>query len=143
MTLDAETISAILGAIGLSSIVAATINAISNRKKTGADATKIITDAALDVVTQLQDRIKDLLAEVEDLRARQDETDRKNTSARRALRKHHEWDLELVRVINKHLPTRVDLLPPPPLLEDEPEFQHEDPKKMSWSFSTKTQKRKR
>ena len=141
MTLDAETISAILGAIGLSSIVAAAINAISNRKKTGADATKVITDAALGVVTQLQDRIKDLLEEVEELRARQDETDRKNASARRALRKHHEWDLDLVRVINEHLPTHVDLLPPPPLLEDEPEFQHEDPKKMSRSFNTKTLRR--
>ena len=129
MTLDAETFSAILGAIGLSSIIAAAINAISNRKKTGADATKVITDAALGVVTQLQDRIKVLLTEVNELRTRQDEQDRKDAAARRVLRKHHEWDLALVRVINQQLPNHADLLPPPPLLEDEPEFLHEDPKK--------------
>ena len=118
MAVSAETVTAIIGAVGLSSIVAAAINAISNRKKTGADATKVITDAALGVVTQLQTRIKDLLAEVNELKEREDARDRREEAARRALIKHDEWDRTLVRVINENLPGRKDLLPPPPLFDD-------------------------
>lgn len=119
MALNAETVSAIVGAVGLSSIVAAAINAVSNRKKTGAEATKVITDAALGIVTQLQARIKDLLDEVNDLKIREDERDRREEQAQRALLKHHQWDLQLVSIINGNLPEHKGLLPPPPLFNDE------------------------
>lgn len=123
MAINAETVTAIVSAVGLSSIVAAAINAISNRKKTGADATKVITDAALGVVTQLQSRVKDLLDEVKELKAREDARDQREEAARLALMKHHQWDLRLVDLINESLPTRVDLLPPPPLFQEEPTLQ--------------------
>lgn len=118
MAVNVETVTAVIGAVGLSSIVAAGINALSNRKKTGADATKVITDAALGVVTQLQSRIKELLEEVQEMKAREDDRDRREDAARRSLMKHHEWDQQLVRIVNEHLPGKVDLLPPPPLFED-------------------------
>src|SRR5688500_14739195 len=105
MAIDAQTVSAVVGAVGLSTIVAADINAVPNRKKTGADATKVITDAALGIVTQLQARIKDLLVEVNDLKAREDERDRREDEQQKALMKHHQWDLHLVGVINESLPT--------------------------------------
>lgn len=119
MAINAETVSAVVGAVGLSTIVAAAINAISNRKKTGADATKVITDAALGVVTQLQSRIKDLLGEVQELKAREDERDRREDAARRALIRHHQWDVRLVSIINESLPGHKNLLPPPPLFHED------------------------
>lgn len=125
MNLHAETVATLLAAVGFSGIVAALINAISNRKKTGADATKVITDAALGVVTQLQERIKELLAEqsnlktqVNDLEEREDQRDAREHAARRALLKHHEWDLRLARFINENHPDHADLLPPPPLFDE-------------------------
>ncbi len=119
MVVNAETVSAVVGAVGLSTIVAAAINAISNRKKTGADATKVITDAALGVVTQLQSRIKDLLGEVQELQRREDERDRREAAARRALIRHHQWDVLLVSIINESLPGHQSLLPPPPLFHED------------------------
>lgn len=116
---NAETVSAVVGAVGLSTIVAAAINAISNRKKTGADATKVITDAALGVVTQLQSRIKDLLGEVQELQRREDERDLREAAARRALIRHHQWDIRLVSIINESLPAHQNLLPPPPLFHED------------------------
>lgn len=119
MPIDAQTISAVLGAVGLSTIVAAAINAVSNRKKTGADATKVITDAALGVVTQLQSRIKELLDEVQELKAREDSRDLREDAARRALIRHHQWDLRLVSIVNESLPGHKNLLPPPPLFQED------------------------
>ena len=122
MAIDVETVSAVLGAVGLSTIVAAAINAISNRKKTGADATKVITDAALGVVTQLQSRIQDLLGEITELKNREDARDRREEAAARALLRHHQWDLRLANIINEHLPDHEHLLPPPPLFQEQDWF---------------------
>lgn len=119
MAINTETVTAVISAVGLSSILAAAINAISNRKKTGADATKVITDAAVGVVTQLQSRIKDLLDEVKEMKEREDARDRREEAAARALMLHHQWDLRLVDLINDKFPGHADLLPPPPLFQDE------------------------
>ena len=126
MEINAETVTAVLGAAGLSTIVAAAINAISNRKKTGADATKVITDAALGVVTQLQTRITELLGEVAELKKREDERDRREELATRALLRHHQWDLRLVAIVNEALPEHKNLLPPPPLFQEESPFGPQD-----------------
>lgn len=119
MAIDGQTVTAIVSAVGLSGIVAAAINAISNRKKTGADATKVITDAAVGVVTQLQMQIGVLNAEVNTLKGREDDRDQREVLAQRALLRHHQWDLNLYEVVNRHLPNHVHLFPPPPLFEDE------------------------
>lgn len=126
MAIDAQTVSAVVGAVGLSTIVAAAINAVSNRKKTGADATKVITDAALGVVTQLQARIKELLDEVQELKAREDSRDRREDAARRALIRHHQWDLRLVSIVNESLPGHKNLLPPPPLFQEDDWLNEQD-----------------
>jgi hypothetical protein len=120
MAMSGETISAIVGSVAASGVLAGLINAISNKRKTGADATKVITDAALGIVTQLQARIKELLEEVSDLKAREDARDQREDQSQRALMKHHQWDLELVSIINQSLPDHKGLLPPPPLFEGQP-----------------------
>lgn len=115
MVFDADTVSTIIGAIGISSIIVAVINTLSNRKKVGADVTKVITDAAVGVVSQLQIRVKDLLTEVVDLRLRDTERDHQEMATYKLLLAHQQWDLELVRLINNQLKEYTYLLPPPPL----------------------------
>lgn len=127
MAINAETVTAIVSAVGLSGIVAAGINAISNRKKTGADATKVITDAALGVVTQLQAQIKALTDEVTLLKQREDERDKRDDRSKRALMSHHQWDLGLADLVNRQLPDHVHLFPPPPLFLEEPETPRKPP----------------
>jgi hypothetical protein len=126
MNVNAETLWAFFGSMGLATIVVAFINTVSNRKKTGADATKTLTDAAMGIVTELRSSLSDALAEVNALKKREDERDakdeerdRRDAIRQRNLERHHQWDQQLVDVINEHLPTHVDLLPPPPLWEEE------------------------
>lgn len=126
MNVNAETLWAFFGSMGLATIVVAFINTISNRKKTGADATKTLTDAAMGIVTELRSSLSDALREVAELKQREDdrdakdeERDRKDRIRQRNLERHHQWDQQLVDVINEHLPTHVDLLPPPPLWEED------------------------
>ena len=66
--METSTVVAILGSVASSSILAALINFYANRKKVGADATKIITDAAASVVSTLK-------AQVDELERRDDERD--------------------------------------------------------------------
>jgi len=126
MDLDADTVWAFFGSMGLATIVVAAINAISNRKKTGADATKTLTDAAMGIVAELRSSLAEALKEVAELKRREDERDEKDEERdrrdeirERNLVRHHEWDIELAVVINEHLPSHVDLLPPPPLWEED------------------------
>jgi hypothetical protein len=126
MDVDAETVWAFFGSMGLATIVVAAINALSNRKKTGADATKTLTEAAMGIVTELRSSLAEALKEVAELRGREDERDKKDEERdrrdeirERNLVRHHEWDVELAVVINEHLPSHIDLLPPPPLWEED------------------------
>lgn len=125
MEFSSETLWAFFGSMGLATIVVALINSLSNKKKLGADATKTITEAALGIVTELRSSLTDALKTVKELEDREDERDkkdrerdRKDAVRERNLQRHHEWDVQLAAVINKHLPSHVDLLPPPPLWED-------------------------
>jgi hypothetical protein len=126
MNFNPETIWAFFGSMGLATIVVAGINAISNRKKTGADATKTLTDAAMGIVTELRSSLTDATNEVAEMKKREDERDvkdaerdRRDVIRERNLVLHHEWDVVLADVINEHLPSHVDLLPPPPLWEED------------------------
>ena len=117
--MDGQTITAIISAVGLSSIVAAIINAWSNRKKTGADATKVITDAALGVVTELRSQIAEANAKQDSSDKRIQELEYQARENLRRLNEHHQWDIELAAFVREHLPAHADKLRQPPPLFDE------------------------
>lgn len=52
-----ETVVAILGGLGVGTILAAVVSGLFNRRKLGADATEVITRAAAGVVTSLEAEI--------------------------------------------------------------------------------------
>lgn len=55
---------------GGGAIVLALVQALLNRKKLGADTASVLTKAAAELVQPLRDRIHELEAEVDELRAR-------------------------------------------------------------------------
>lgn len=110
----------VLGAGGLGAIITAIIAAVSSKRKLGAEATKIITDAAAGVVTNMQQEI--------DRQKRQNDEDRADHRAaiqtlmfnhaeemeevRRVLQLHVAWD---AIAIAKMADFGVQLPPAPPL----------------------------
>jgi len=106
-----------LASLGLGAIVSAIVAGLFSKKKLGAEATKIITDAAAGVVTQMQDRLNRAeqreaaaerrLEEVEEAHARE------RDAWWDALTLHAAWDT----VINAKLRDLgvTDLPEPPPL----------------------------
>lgn len=105
--MDAAAFGTVLTAVAGSGIIAALINFFANRKRVGADATKIITDAATSVVSSLRTR-------VEELEEREKERDSMIDEWRDLLQTHAPWDLAAVSALNKFAP-QTHLAPPPPL----------------------------
>ena len=106
--MDASTVATILGAVGFSGIAAATINFFANRKRGGADATKIITDAAASIVTSLRER-------VDELERREDERDDWEEEIREASVAHAQWDMDRIAELARFAP-QLKIKPPPPML---------------------------
>lgn len=144
---DATTVATILGSIGFSGMTVAIINFYANRKKVGADATKIITEAAASVVSSLRGQVDDLRArederderdeqrdqEMEELERRyrrrerewasrleelEDRHHKEELARRKALDKHGEWDTLATKSLNEVIPP-INLPPPPPLYPTE------------------------
>lgn len=59
---------------GIGGVVVTAIQAMVNRRKLGADTASVLTKAAAELVQPLRDRIHELEAEVEELRARVKQT---------------------------------------------------------------------
>jgi hypothetical protein len=93
----------ILASATVAGILTAFVNGYFNRRKLGADTTKIITDAAAAVVTSTQTRLGLLEQEMGEVR--------------RALRIHEPWDREAVRKLRAANPP-IDISEPPPLYPD-------------------------
>lgn len=132
-------IIAVLGTGGLSAIIAAAITGLFSKRKLGAEATKIIADAAATVVTDLRQSLTDQKALVVTnnaehaalvvkltaehaaaLMANEDKMREMSRSHadeleeyRRTLQQHVAWD---VLVIAKMADVGVELPPAPPLL---------------------------
>lgn len=92
--MDGATILVGLGAIGGTSTVTVFVQGMLNRRKLGADATKIITDAAAGVVTTLNVENKRLDDEIVDLR-------RENASLRRAVVAQRVYSAAAQREVNR------------------------------------------
>ena len=74
--MDANQLFALLGSASLAGVLGAVVNAVVNRRKLGAEATVIITQAAGGIIGTLQDDNARLRADNDQLRARVDQLER-------------------------------------------------------------------
>lgn len=112
----------ILASSGFGAIIAAVITGLYSKKKLGAEATKIITDAAAGVVTTLQGEIQRLQKRM-DQQTEDHETEMKSMASahvrereewRRVLQLHVSWDAIAIAEVAKlgvQLPAAPPLLP--------------------------------
>lgn len=97
----------VLVAIAASGVLGAVINGLVNRRKLGADATKIITDAAASVTDTMQKRLASL-------ESKEDERDAEEVAWRFTLAIHAAWDRKAIDIIRTAIPS-ADIDDPPPL----------------------------
>lgn len=116
-----ELVVAILGAGGLSAIIAAVVTGLFSKRKLGAEAAEIITKAAAGVVTNLQAEIDRQVELREDQAVRFKKTiaaliqshATELREVRRVLQAHSNWDAV---VTAKMAEVGIALPPAPPLL---------------------------
>lgn len=119
-----STIVAVLGAGGLGAIAAAIVTGLFSKRKLGAEATEIITNAAAGVVKSMEGQ----LARSEQAR-REDQAEHAREMAemaaahvaernewRKVLQLHVAWDvLAIQRMAEQNLDGKPELPPPPPV----------------------------
>lgn len=97
----------LLGASGIGGIIIAVANAIFNRRKMGADTTKIIEEAATSAVNRTEadnGRLREQLREIEDRHRREvGEVERRHQQEIRSFREEHRIDRENDRHENEQL----------------------------------------
>jgi hypothetical protein len=123
--MTAEALLQLLGSAGLAAVLVAIINAVVNRRKLGAEATKMISDAAAGAVKDARDDNVRLRAENSEFRARilaleerqeerEGEWEVERREWRRVLQVHAAWDqLAIERIAGREPP--IDLPDAPPL----------------------------
>jgi hypothetical protein len=125
---EMSTVLTFLGSAAVTTCIGLVVQAIVNRRKIGAEATKVITDAASSVVANYRLDNADLRLQVVDLLAKvtrlegivdQQEAEQEANAVYRArsralLIKHGEWDELAVQIIRSVIPP-IHLPPPPPL----------------------------
>jgi 3-hydroxyacyl-CoA dehydrogenase len=94
---SADVVVAVLGAGGLSAILGAGITAMSSKRKLGAEATKIITDAAAGVVTSMEHQLERAQQALESAEQRHEAYMNRMASAH--VRERDEWK----RVLQLHV----------------------------------------
>ena len=123
-----EPIVELLISTGVATVVVAVINGFITRRKLGAEATKIITDAASGVVERVEadntrlrqadahktEQINMLEERVDVLEDREREWEAREREWVRILQDHAAWDTIAIRMIADALPS-VHLPDPPPL----------------------------
>lgn len=115
-----DTVVYLLGAGGLGAIITAIVAAISSKRKLGAEATKIITDAAAGVVTNMQGEInrqkkqndEDRAAHRAALQTLMFNHAEEMEEVRRVLQLHVAWDAIAIAKMNE---IGINLPPAPPL----------------------------
>lgn len=119
MNVDPALMLAIVGAGGVGAVFTATLNALVNRKRLGAQAADIIQRAAAGVVTTLQDEDKRKGLRIAELERRETELEervacleREREADRHAAQLHAAWDHLAVA----ELSTSGSRLPAPPPL---------------------------
>ena len=101
--MDGAAVVTLLTSVTGAGVIAAVVNGLINRRKLGADTTKVITEAAASLVGMTQGRLDTLEKEM--------------TEVRKALRIHEPWDREAVKKLRSADPP-IDILDPPPLYPD-------------------------
>jgi len=119
--MSSDVIVAVLGTLGVGSVAAAVVAGLFSRKKLGADATKIIQEAASGVVSDLREELGRADAKVDRAEAKMDAMRvafaEERESWRRVLQLHVAWDSIAIAKVNSLLPPGSEPLPPaPPLL---------------------------
>jgi hypothetical protein len=117
---SADVVVAVLGAGGLSAILGAGITAMSSKRKLGAEATKIITDAAAGVVTSMEHQLERAQQALESAEQRHEAYMNRMASAhvrerdewKRVLQLHVAWD---ALAISKLAELHLNMPPTPPL----------------------------
>lgn len=97
----------VVTAVFTSGLLTAIITGIFNKKRLGADAAKIITDAAASVTSTMSSRLRELEAK-EQMREREED------EFRIKLERHEAWDRKLVQKI-RQMDSSVELEDPPTL----------------------------
>ena len=111
--MSSEVVVAILSTLGIGSVAGAVIAGLFSRKKLGADATKIITEAAAGVVTDLRAEVGRADAKMDRMRAA---FEAERESWRRVLQLHVAWDTIAIAKYNAMCTPGDELPPAPPLL---------------------------
>lgn len=122
--MSTDVVVAVLGTLGIGSVAGAIVAGLFSRKKLGADATKVITEAAAGVVADLRaelgradDKVTRAEAKVAKL-VLAFEAERETW--RRVLQLHVAWDAIAIAKVNAMCKPGDELPPAPPLLPPSP-----------------------
>lgn len=129
MNITGGTVLQLLFSAGVTTVVVTVINGFLQRRKMGADTTKIITDAASGVVARIESDNDRLRTEAVTHRTREDSLDSRIDALEahierlveerfawvKLLRAHSDWDDTVVAQIRKALPG-IAIPDPPPLI---------------------------
>lgn len=114
-----ELLPTIAASTGLSAILLAIVNAIFNRRKTSAEATSVITQAAGGLVANLNADNLSLRGEnqllktqVQELLDKDERRDRREERVRDAMKEHNEYDKKMAEKLRE---AGIDVPMPPPL----------------------------
>jgi hypothetical protein len=118
--MSTEALLQLLGSAGLAAVLVAVINAVVNRRKLGAEATKVISDAAAGTVRDVREDNARLREENVDLRSRivalendQDMWEYERDQWREVLQIHAAWDrLAIERIAGREPPIELPDAPP-------------------------------
>jgi len=116
MEFSGATVIQLLFSAGVTTVVVTIINGFLQRRKMGADTTKIITDAASGVLTRIEDDNKRLRTDDSKNRTRIDQLEDYIDEGRGVINRHIEWDELVVRrakAVDLYLPDPPPLKPPP------------------------------
>lgn len=112
----------LLGSVAFVTLITSVVNNLLSRKRLGAEATKIITDAASGVVSdirednsRLREREKDLNDRLDALEQAQDAWEDERRVWKQLLREHQSWDTLALSELRKLHPD-TEYPPPPPLV---------------------------
>ena len=103
---------AVLGSSVLASILGAIVAGFFNRRKLGADATQVLTDAASGVVQRLEEENKRIIASNRDLAKRVSDLEQEMRKMTAAITVHQDWDRRAARKLRAN---GIQIEDPPPL----------------------------
>lgn len=113
--MSGELLVAILGSTGLGAIIAAVINGYFSHRKLGAEATKIISDAAVGVVERIEDELERQTDATETAKRRliqeRERWHEERLAWRRLMREWGSWEATVIEAVRA---AGIEGIPPPP-----------------------------